>query len=278
MLGLLLFALALESFTLVVALREIGGWKGVLANRHNTTVLAVVLEDAVALLGIVLTLVVAGVSFAWGPHPAFDAAVAIAVGALLGAMALFLASINRRLLIDISDVDLDRAAQRFLAEQGVRAEVSSVVVDDDHAVVFLRALPGSARPFDTSDSYALGEALKAHLLADAGKTIDEVYWKFPAGPRAGGHDQHANRDAGQARSLCTGAISAAPAAITRSAPKRAISEPVTKPGAYMPTTCHSNTIADRGVRMAAKAHRQRRRRHQQVHHAVAERRRTTRRR
>jgi divalent metal cation (Fe/Co/Zn/Cd) transporter len=178
-LGLLLFAFALESFTLVVAMREIGGWKGLSANRHNTTVLAVVLEDAVALLGILLTLVVAGVSFAWGPHAVFDAAVAIAVGALLGVMALFLASINRRLLIDTSDAGLDRAAQRFLEEQGVAAEASSVVVDDDHAVVFLRALPGSARPFDTSDSYALGEALKAQLLATAGKTIDEVYWKFP---------------------------------------------------------------------------------------------------
>jgi len=185
-LGLLLFALVLESFTLVVALREIGGWKGVLANRHNTTVLAVVLEDAVALLGIVLTLVVAGVSFVWGPRPAFDAAVAIAVGALLGAMALFLASINRRLLIDISDVDLDRAVQRYLAEQGVTAEASSVVVDDDHAVVFLRAVPGSARPFDTADSYALGEALKAQLLATTGKTIDEVYWKFPLAPAPAG--------------------------------------------------------------------------------------------
>ena len=60
--------------------------------------------------------------------------------------------------------------------------MSSVVVDDDHTVVFLRALPGSARPFDTSDSYALGEALKAQLLAAAGKTIDEVYWKFPLAP------------------------------------------------------------------------------------------------
>ena len=152
-LGLLLFALALESFTFGVALREIGGWKSIARNRNNTTVLAVLFEDAVA---------------------------------LLGAMALFLASINRRLLIDISDVDLDRAAQRFLGEQGVAAEVSSVVVDDDHAVVFLRALPGSARPFDTSDSYALGEALKAQLLAAAGKTIDEVYWKFPLAPGPAG--------------------------------------------------------------------------------------------
>lgn len=178
-LGLLLFAFALESLTLWVAVREIGGWKGMLANRHNTTVLAVILEDAIALLGIVLTLVVAGVSLAWGPRPVFDAVVAIAVGALLGVMALFLASINRRILIDIADVDLNRAACQFLADHAVTAEATSVVVDDDHAVVFLQALPGSERPWDTSDSHALGETLKAHLLATAGKTIDDVYWKFP---------------------------------------------------------------------------------------------------
>src|SRR5438477_3174378 len=70
-LGLLLFALALESFTFVVALREIGGWKGLAENRNNTTVLAVVLEDAVALLGILLTLLVAGVSFVLGPRREF---------------------------------------------------------------------------------------------------------------------------------------------------------------------------------------------------------------
>src|ERR1700675_1631943 len=104
--GLLLFALALESLTFVVAVREIGGWKGLLANRANTTVLAVVLEDAVALLGILLTLLVAGVSFVAGPRPGFDAFVAIAVGVMLGVMALFLAALNRRLLIDTADTEL----------------------------------------------------------------------------------------------------------------------------------------------------------------------------
>ena len=181
-LGLLLFAFALESFTLVVAVREIGGWKGVLANRHNTTVLAVVLEDAVALLGIVLTLVVAGVSLLLGPHPEFDAIVAIAVGVLLGAMALFLASINQRLLIDSSDLELDRVAQAFLSAQGVAAEVNSVVLDDDHLIVFVRALPGGSRPLDTADSYALGETLKAQVRSVDGKTVDDVYWKFPLAP------------------------------------------------------------------------------------------------
>ena len=60
--GLLVFALALELWTFTVALKEIGGWAGLRKNRTNTTVLAVLLEDAVALLGILLTLLVAGIS------------------------------------------------------------------------------------------------------------------------------------------------------------------------------------------------------------------------
>jgi zinc transporter 9 len=178
-LGLLLFALALESFTFGVALREIGGWKSIARNRNNTTVLAVLFEDAVALLGILLTLMVAGVSFLWGPHPAFDAAVAISVGALLGVMALFLAAINRRLLIDSSDPGLDRAAERFLAEKGLRAKVSSILVDDDRGVLFVH-VPQAHAIERAIESHALGEALKTHALANEGKTVDAVYWQFPA--------------------------------------------------------------------------------------------------
>ena len=178
-LGLLLFSLALETFTFGVALREIGGWKSIARNRNNTTVLAVLFEDAVALLGILLTLMVAGVSFLWGSHPAFDAAVAIAVGALLGVMAIFLAAINRRLLIDSSDPGLDRAAERFLAEKGLRAKVSSILVDDDRGVLFVRVPQADAHE-RAVESHALGEALKAHALAHEGKTVDAVYWQFPA--------------------------------------------------------------------------------------------------
>jgi len=178
-LGLLLFALVLESMTFVVAVREIGGWKGLITNRNNTTVLAVVLEDAVALFGILLTLLVAGVSFAVGPRPEFDAIVAIVVGVMLGGMALFLAGLNRRLLIDTADVALDRAAAGFLAAQGVAADVSSIVLDADRSVVFVRVRPGDAALRDAAASYALGEALKAHARTAYGKTIDAVYWKFP---------------------------------------------------------------------------------------------------
>jgi zinc transporter 9 len=140
-------------------------------NRTNTTVLAVLLEDAVALLGILLTLVVAGISWIWGPNPVIDAVVAISVGVLLGVMALFLATLNRKLLIDTSDPEVDHAAQAWLAANEIRAEVKSLVLDDDRVVIFVRA------QHEVRDSFAVGEALKAQL-ATAGKQVDAVYWKF----------------------------------------------------------------------------------------------------
>ena len=169
--GLLLFALALEFWTFRVALREIGGWAGLRENRTNTTVLAVLLEDAVALLGILLTLAVAGINVIQGPNPIFDAAVAILVGVLLGVMALFLATVNRRLLIDASDPEVDSAAQAWLAARDIHAVVRSLVLDDGRAIVFVRA------GREVGGSFAVGKALKAHL-AGTGKTIDAVYWKF----------------------------------------------------------------------------------------------------
>ena len=172
--GLLVFALLLELWTFTVALKEIGGWAGLRKNRTNTTVLAVLLEDAVALLGILLTLLVAGISWVWGPNPIFDATVAISVGVLLGVMALFLATLNRRLLIDASDPEVDGAAKKWLAAHDIHGSVQSLVLDDDRAVVFVRA------QHEVRDSFAIGEALKAQL-ATTGKTVDAVYWKFAQG-------------------------------------------------------------------------------------------------
>lgn len=170
--GLLLFSLALEGWTFTVAFREIGGVQGLREKRHDVTVLAVLVEDAVALVGILLTLLVAGVSYVIGPHPEFDAIVAIVVGVLLGTMAIALAAINRKLLIDTSDRVLDAAATRWLETRGIAGSVSSLVLDVDRAVVFVHA----RRP--VHDSFAEGEALKAHLRDAHRKTADAVYWQF----------------------------------------------------------------------------------------------------
>ena len=175
--GLLVFSLALESWTFRVALKEIGGVEGARRNRHNVTVLAVLLEDAVALLGILLTLLVAGVSYVMGPRPEFDAFVAIIVGVLLGAMALALAAVNRKLLIDTSDPELDAAATRWLDSRGIAGNVQSLVLDVDKAVVFVVA------GRDVADSFALGDALAAHLRDAHGKTVAAVYWQFHTASR-----------------------------------------------------------------------------------------------
>jgi hypothetical protein len=87
-------------------------------------------------------------------------------------MALFLATLNRELLIDTADADINRAAAQFLVASGVPAKVTSIVIDDDCGVVFVQA----STP---ADSHALGEALKAHVRRHAGKTVAEVYWQIP---------------------------------------------------------------------------------------------------
>jgi len=135
-------------------------------------VLAVLLEDGVAVFGILLTLLVAGVALVFGPRPEFDAGVAVLVGLILGGMAVFLAALNRRLLIDTSDPEIDAATARWLEAKRIPADVRSLVLDDDRAVVFVRA------DREVAGSYGLGEALKAHLGDRAGKKIDAVYWKF----------------------------------------------------------------------------------------------------
>ncbi|MBL8540494.1 MAG: cation transporter [Betaproteobacteria bacterium] len=177
--GLLFFALALELFTCITALREIGGWKGLRENRSNTTVLAVLAEDGVALLGILLTLFVALSSWYFGPHAVLDAIVSITVGIMLGAMAIWLANLNRRLLIDAGDSELNTRLEEWLASADVAAEVHSVTLDVDRYVVFIR-LANRIPEALVQRAPELAAGLKAHARDGLGKRLDFVFWKFPA--------------------------------------------------------------------------------------------------
>jgi hypothetical protein len=91
---------------------------------------------------------------------------------LLGAMALFLAALNRRLLIDTSDEALDRAAEQWLAGRDVAAQARSLILDNERAILFVHATA------EVPQSFALGEALKLQLKDRHGKTVDAVFWKF----------------------------------------------------------------------------------------------------
>ena len=94
-------------------------------------------------------------------------------------MAVTLAALNRRLLIDSSDPVLDQAALAFLADRGVYAKVHSIVVDDARDILFVH-LRDSNSGVTPVQSHALGEALKAHARQSVNKTVDQVYWNFPS--------------------------------------------------------------------------------------------------
>ena len=180
--GLLLLAAALETYTFRIAWREIGGMKGLRAARTNTTVLAVLLEDSVALLGIVITLFVAFWSRLVEPAPRMDAAISIMIGLLLGIMAVGLAKLNKEILIDVADADVDAEIERVIADRsGIRIKVASTMFDSNRCLLFVRVRPADIpQGIDFGRIAAIGDEVQQHIAATMGKTIDHVYWQFPA--------------------------------------------------------------------------------------------------
>jgi zinc transporter 9 len=183
--GLLLLAAVLESYTFHIAWSEIGGWAGLRKARTNTTVLAVLLEDAVALLGIAITLFVAFWSRLVAPAPLMDAIISIFIGLLLGTMALALAKLNKEVLIDVADVGVDAEIERAIRDKvGVKPKVTSTLLDANHCLLFVHVAPGSLPAnVDFKRIMEIGDEIKQHIRAGMGKTIDQVYWQFP--PEAG---------------------------------------------------------------------------------------------
>jgi zinc transporter 9 len=187
---LLILAGFLESYTFHVALREIGGLQGLRAAKTNTTVLAVLLEDSVALLGIAVTLFVAFWSRLVEPAPMMDAWISILIGVLLGIMAIGLAKLNKEVLIDVADVDVDAEIEHAItARSGIRIKVASTMFDSKRCLLFVRVSPTDIPDdVDFARLAAIGEEIRQHIAATMGKTVDHVYWQFPsAAESATGH-------------------------------------------------------------------------------------------
>jgi zinc transporter 9 len=185
--ALLMFAGCLEAYTFHTALREIGGIQGLKGGRQKTTILAVLLEDAVALIGIALTLFVAFWSRLVGPAPNMDAGISIGIGLLLGVMALALARLNKEVLIDVSDISVNQEVARVIeARSGIHIDVASSLIDADRCLLFVRVAPQDIpQGFDFARLDAVGELIKQEIAAKTGKAIDQVYWQFPPGSRNG---------------------------------------------------------------------------------------------
>jgi cation diffusion facilitator family transporter len=102
--GVLVVAIALEAFSLRTAVREANavrggeGWRSFVRTSKSPELPVVLLEDVGALLGLVFALIGVGLALVTG-EPRFDALGSIAIGILLGAIAVVLARKMQSLLI-----------------------------------------------------------------------------------------------------------------------------------------------------------------------------------
>ncbi|MBI4434217.1 cation diffusion facilitator family transporter [Candidatus Uhrbacteria bacterium] len=101
--GVLLISFIVEAFTFFVALQELRRSSPTLSWRErlvagDPSTLAVLLEDGIAVLGVIIAAVAIGLSFVTGNH-AWDAAGSITIGCLLGIAAVLLIVKNRTYLI-----------------------------------------------------------------------------------------------------------------------------------------------------------------------------------
>jgi len=109
-----------EGYSFYVALsefkrqrREAGkSFSAYFVETRDPTTLAVLIEDAVALCGLVLALMGMGLA-AWTGSAIFDGVAAICIGLLMGGLAFFLAATNRKYLLNRSDDGVNEIATRL---------------------------------------------------------------------------------------------------------------------------------------------------------------------
>ncbi|MCC6642083.1 MAG: cation diffusion facilitator family transporter [Deltaproteobacteria bacterium] len=126
-LGVLAVAIVLESFSLRTAVHEARrakgaeSWWSFVRHSKSPELPVVLLEDLGALLGLVLAALGVGLAMLLG-DPRFDALGSVAIGVLLGAIAVVLAVEMKSLLIGegASPADLAAIADAFASAPGVR--------------------------------------------------------------------------------------------------------------------------------------------------------------
>ncbi|RLL55024.1 cation diffusion facilitator family transporter [Mariprofundus sp. EBB-1] len=111
------FAFIVEGYSLLVALsefkqqaREAGkGFRTYLIETRDPTTLAVLIEDSVAILGLAVAGLGMGLA-AWTGSAIFDGVAAICIGLMMGGLAVYLAAMNRKYLLNHSNNEVDAIA------------------------------------------------------------------------------------------------------------------------------------------------------------------------
>ncbi len=139
------FAFLAEGYSFLVALAEFNRQRKekncsffvYFRESNDPTTVAVLIEDSVAILGLLLAAAGMGIS-AYTGSSIFDGIAALAIGVLMGLLAFFLASINKKFLINVADPKMDMLVTEIW-ESDSRIQrlqrVNSIVISPDESVL-----------------------------------------------------------------------------------------------------------------------------------------------
>lgn len=177
------FAFIVEGYTLHVALtefkrqcRESGkSFRVYFVETRDPTTLAVLIEDAVAVFGLVLALTGMGLA-AWTGSAIFDGIAAICIGLLMGGLAFFLAATNRKYLLNRSDDEVDEIATKLWRADGqVQAvqRVNSIVLSPDDTLLMAELELREEAIFADMTSAEITQAIRfMHKLDDIRRSLE----------------------------------------------------------------------------------------------------------
>ncbi|MEA2093095.1 MAG: cation diffusion facilitator family transporter [Pseudomonadota bacterium] len=142
----LVIAFLLDGYSLIVAVRELkkqmqmDGAQGLLryiVKSDHPTLVAVVLEDTIATVGVLLA--AAGITLSvLFDNPVWDIVFSAMIALLLGIAAFFLGKVNMRFLTDVRDTDAEEAFAQVVREHHEVEryhDLRSIILDDEHTIL-----------------------------------------------------------------------------------------------------------------------------------------------
>jgi zinc transporter 9 len=142
----LAIAITLEGYSFLVAMKEFVGRMRedgfsnpvrYLSQSDDPTLVAVVLEDSVAVFGLLLATLGIGLAH-WTGDPRWDIAFSAMIAALLAFIAVFLGWANMRFLVDVRDPEAEQIFKEVVEshwEVERYHDVRSIVVDEHHTIL-----------------------------------------------------------------------------------------------------------------------------------------------
>lgn len=178
------FAFMMEGYSFFVALIEFRQqckaagktFRDYLTETRDPTTLAVLIEDAAALLGLLIALI--GIALAaYTGSAIFDGLAAISIGVLMGGLAFFLASTNRKYLLNHSNEEVDEIATKlWQADDQVQRvhRMNSIVLSPEDTLLMAEVELREEAIFADMTQEEVSQAIRfMHKLDDIRRSLEE---------------------------------------------------------------------------------------------------------